>query len=150
MTPYLARRKTDFESPIIRVVLNALRLANARHDREMLRRLCVAWEALTGNLVEMEDVAASATIVGGDFLRAWAELAAPDADENEAEILSRLRSSLVERLDFPGIVDWFLGGPRKPWDDDQDQELQEEVGIWTEFHEQYVREHGAESMAPGI
>ena len=146
MNPYLAKRKTDFESPIIRVVLNALRLANARHDREMLRRLCVAWEALTGNLVEMEDVAASATIVGGDFLRAWAELAVLDAEENEAEILSRLRSSLVERLDFPGIVDWFLDGSWKPWDDDQDQELQEEVGIWTEFHEQYVRERGPESV----
>lgn len=39
LTPYVAKSKNDFDAPPVRVVLLAIRLANARHDREVLRRL---------------------------------------------------------------------------------------------------------------
>ena len=38
----VTQRKTDFESPAMGVLIEALRLANARHDRDILRRLCLA------------------------------------------------------------------------------------------------------------
>ena len=41
---YLTRRKSEFESAPVCVMVNALRLANARHDSDILRRLCLAWE----------------------------------------------------------------------------------------------------------
>ncbi|MFV1991802.1 MAG: ATP-dependent helicase, partial [Acidimicrobiales bacterium] len=75
---YLARRKSDFEAPVIQVLFGALRLANARHDRDILRRLCLAWDALAGQTLAMEDVAADAALSGGDFLRAWANAATID------------------------------------------------------------------------
>ena len=64
---YVTQRKTDFESPAIGVLTEALRLANARHDRDVLRRLCLAWEQLADTSLELDAVAASAALVGGDF-----------------------------------------------------------------------------------
>src|SRR5690606_28984343 len=118
LTPYLAKSKSDFETPPVRVVLLAIRLANARHDREVLRRLCVAWEKLTCNLVEVESVVASSTLVGGDFLRAWADAAAQGLGEPGISLLAKLRASLIDRLEFPGIVDWFVDRGWKSWHDD--------------------------------
>ena len=138
-TPYLARTRTAFESAPIRVVLLALRLANARHDRELLRRLCVAWKALTERTVEVEAVIASATLVGGDFLRAWAE-AATAHDEPGRLVLEKVRAALVERLEFPGIVDWFLDAEWSAWRDAFD-EFDEELAIWANFHGEHVREY---------
>lgn len=146
LTPYLAKKKNDFESPPVRVVVQALRLANARHDREILRRLCVAWEALTDATVEVEDVVASSTLVGGDFLRAWASVAAGDNPGAGASLLERLRSALVDRLDFPGIVDWFLDEGWPDWKDDLGDDLRDEIEIWREFHDQHLGEHNAEDI----
>lgn len=146
LTPYLAKKKNDFESPPVRVVVQALRLANARHDREILRRLCVAWEGLTAATVEVEDVVASATLVGGDFLRAWSSVAEYESAGPGAALLLRLRSALVDRLDFPGVVDWFLEEGWKPWEADFGEDLHDEVAIWQEFHGHYLDEHGAEGV----
>ena len=68
---YVARRKSEFESPALRVLMETLRLANARHDRDILRRLCLAWEGLAGETLELDAVTAAAALSGGDFLRAW-------------------------------------------------------------------------------
>jgi len=146
LTPYLARRKNDYESPPVRVVVLALRLANVRHDREVLRRLCVAWEGLTGATVGVEDVVATATLLGGDYLRAWALAATHESGQQGASLLGRLTSSLVDRLEFPGIVDWFLDDGWRPWAGDFTDDLREEVEIWTEFHGQHLREHNAEDI----
>jgi len=156
LSPYLAKKKNDFESPPVRVVVQALRLANARHDREILRRICVAWEGLTDVVIEVEDVVASATLLGGDFLRAWSSAAADGSAGGSASLLDRLRSALVDRLDFPGVVDWFLDEGWTPWESDLVsaeesassalEELRDEIGIWREFHGQHLREHGAEGV----
>lgn len=146
LTPYLAKRKNDFESPVVRVVVQALRLANARHDREILRRLCVAWEGLTDVTVEVEDVVASATLVGGDFLRAWASAADSERGGPSVILLARLRSALVDRLDFPGVVDWFLDEGWKAWQADFGEELRDEVEILREFHGQHLGEHGPQGV----
>lgn len=153
LTPYLVRRKNDFESSPVRVVVQALRLANARHDREVLRRLCVAWEALTGVTVEVEDVVGAATLEGGDFLRAWAGVVErTDSDPRAGALLARLRASLVDRLNFPGVVDEFLekgwtSWASKPGDrprDEWHEDLRDELDIWRDFHDRHLREHGVE------
>lgn len=146
LTPYLAKKKNDFESPSIRVVIQALRLANARHDREILRRLCVAWKTLTDVTVKVEDVVASATLVGGDFLRAWASAVAGESEGASASLLERLKSALVERLDFPGVVNWFLDEGWTAWKADLGDDLRNEIEIWSEFHGQHLREHSAEDV----
>lgn len=146
IAPYLAKRKSDFDSPPVRVFVQALRLANARHDREILRRLCVAWERLTNATVEVEDVVASATLVGGDFLRAWASLVEGEKTGSSAVLLAQLRSALVDRLEFPGVVDWFLDEAWSAWDADFGEDFRDEVKIWREFHGQHLREHSAQDV----
>jgi DNA helicase-2/ATP-dependent DNA helicase PcrA len=146
LMPYLAKKKNDFESPPVRVVVQALRLANARHDREFLRRLCVAWDGLSGTTIEVEDVVASATLEGGDFLRAWTSAAEGEIAGSGAALLAGLRSALVDRLAFPRIVDWFLDEGWKPWEADFGEDLHDEIEIWREFHGQHLREHSAEDV----
>jgi DNA helicase-2/ATP-dependent DNA helicase PcrA len=142
----LARKKNDFDSPPVRLPILALRLANARHDEEVLRRVCVAWRALTSATVEVEDVVASSTLLGGDYLRAWAVTVAADCQEPGASLLAKLQSSLVDRLDFPRVVDWFLDEGWVIWEPEFKDELHDEIEIWKEFHGQYLREHNAEDV----
>lgn len=147
---HVARRKSDFESPVVRVVLHALRLANARHDRDILRRLCVAWKALSDVILEVEDVAASATLVGGDFLRAWVDAAGASAKGEAIALVEKLRTTLVDRLDFPEIVEWFLSEGWKPWADEKDRELADEMETWQELHGAITREYGHDDLTLNI
>lgn len=142
---HIAKAKSDFETAPVRVMLSALRLANARHDREHLRRLCVAWEALTGSVIEVESVVASSALEGGDFLRAWADLARADRQGGAGALHEKLRSALVDRLEFPHIVDWFIDSGYQPWEAHVES-LREELDIWKEFHAAHVREHDAASV----
>lgn len=146
LTPYLAKKKGDFESPPVRVMVQALRLASARHDRDILRRLCVAWASLTGVTVEVEAVVASSTLVGGDFLRAWTSTAGGAEAATGSILLARVATALVDRLDFPGVVDWFLDLGWISSEADFGDDLRDEMDIWREFHGQYLREHSAEDV----
>lgn len=147
---YVARRKNDFNAPVVRVMFNALRLANARHDRDVLRRLCVAWGALSEQGLEVEDVAASASLVGGDFLRAWTDAASVGRTGIAAALVERIRSSLLDRLDFPGVVDWFLAEGVGAWKVDADQELTEELATWQDLHGELVREYGHDHLTLNV
>ena len=101
-----------------------MRLANARHDRDLLRRLCIAWKDLASSTMEVDDLAAAAALQGGDFLRSWIEAAsAPGVDTPVGCLLNRVRSCLVDRLDFVAIVDWFLAEGWTPWDDPKAREV---------------------------
>ena len=142
----LLRRKTDFESPLARVFVEALRLANGRHDRGVLRRLCVAWKDLFGEALEPEAVAAAAALSGGDFLRAWADAAAARASGRSGAVLDRLRTDLVDGLAFPSIVDWFLADGWRSWSGPEDGpdegELAGELDVWRSLHHDVVQERG--------
>jgi len=147
---YVARRKSGFESPAVRVLIAALRLANARHDRDILRRLCLAWEALTSQTLEVDDVAAGAALAGGDFLRAWVDAASANAVGRAAATADRVRSDLVDSLAFPEVVDWFLDGGWRSWGEDDDQETADEVATWRELHGELVREYGHDSLTLNV
>jgi DNA helicase-2/ATP-dependent DNA helicase PcrA len=147
---YVASRKTDFEAPVVRVMLNALRLTNARHDRDVLRRLCVAWEAFSDCAIAVEDVVASAALVGGDFLRAWMDMALRGEQTPSVLLLERLRHDLLDRSAFPGVVDWFFLQGWKPWSDEKDNELTEEISTWQALHGDIVREHSGDNLTLNV
>ena len=111
---FVPQRKTEFDSPVPSVLAEALRLANSRHDRVVLRRICRQWERMTGVAIEPHAVGAAAALAGGDFLRAWADAAG--AEEGRAA-LQRIPADLVDGLNFPGIVDSFLEGGWRSWGD---------------------------------
>jgi DNA helicase II / ATP-dependent DNA helicase PcrA len=140
--PYLAQRKNEFESASVRCMHAALRLANARHDREFLRRLCVAWDAFTGVIIEVKDVEALAVLDGGDFLRAWVSAAYEKCQSDELhEFLNRIRSELVDQLLFIKLLEWFWS---QNWLNEQIEA--EEMKTWQDLHGALMREHSPENV----
>lgn len=139
------QRIGEFESPAVCTILHALRLANARHDRTILRRLCLAWNALSGAILESENVAAAAALDGGDFLRSWADAAARTATtKRTANALDTIRSDLVDALAFPAVVDAFLDRGWKEWSGDSDAAItSEEIETWRTLHDEIMRRHGS-------
>ncbi len=141
-TVYLPQRKNEFECPSIRWMHAALRLANARHDREYLRRLSVAWSAFTEINIEINDIEASAALNGGDFLRAWITVALENTDnEIYHELLIKIRNDLIGHLRFLDLLEWFLGSK---WLDDPIEN--EEVNTWKEIHGTILREHSPDNI----
>ena len=141
---HLPQRIREFESPAVDTILHALRLANARHDRTILRRLCLAWEALSGTALEPETVAAAAALVGGDFLRSWADAAGAVADQRAAGALRVIRSALVDSLAFPAVVEAFLDQGWQEWCRNGDAAVtKEEVDTWRALHHDITGEHGS-------
>jgi DNA helicase-2/ATP-dependent DNA helicase PcrA len=142
LQPFVARRKTEFESPAVRWLFCVLRLANARHDRELLRRVCVAWNDFTGSLIEFEDVEAEAALDGGDFLRAWVNTAsARNPKTSHSLLLVEIGNQLVERINFLDLLELFW---RQTYLDDELEA--EEMAVWQELHSGLAREYPLESM----
>jgi len=142
LTPYLPQRKNEFECASVRWMHAALRLANARHDREYLRRMCVAWEAFTDNMIELESVEAASALNGGDFLRAWIVIASESLIiDKHRELLTRVRQDLADRLVFRDLLEWFWG---EEWLDDPLEK--EEKRTWMELHNALMYEHPSENV----
>ena len=138
-------RKLDFDSPAVRVLVEALRLTNSRQDRVVLRRICLAWEGLTGIAIQPAEVEAAGAVRGEDFLRAWVRVATAAGAERHEGVLRRLQDELVDRLMFREMVDWFLGGGWTSLTDADVADLtEEEVGIWQSLHRDIVTERGPE------
>ncbi len=138
---YVSRKKSEFDSPALAVLVEALRLANSRHDWVILRRICLAWEGLTGVRIEPSAVGAAAALVGGDFLRAWVDVATAASGNKSA--LKQIRTDLVDRLMFPKIVDTFLDQGWRSWNGADRTELaEEEVTTWKTLHRDIKTEFG--------
>lgn len=143
LMPFLAQRKNEFESAAIRFMHATLRLANSRHDRELLRRTCVAWKDFTASMIEVEDVEATAALNGGDFLRAWIETASGKAtDQKFHELLAKLQHDLADRLLFIELLEWFWNCE---WQDDPLE--REEANTWKDLHGALMREHSPENVS---
>ena len=140
---FVPRRKSEFDSPVLGVMLEALRLANSRHDRVVLRRICREWERLTGVAINPHAVGAAAALVSGDFLRAWVDAVAAADQGDGRSALKRIRADLLDGLRFPGIVDSFLEGEWRSWGDgDPAEPSDEEIETWRAQHRDIVREYG--------
>ncbi len=139
---FVPQRKHDFDSPVLGVLGEALRLAHSRHDWFVLGKMCRRWKRLTDVEIEPHAVEAAAALVGGDFLRAWVEAAeAADSGRNRVA-LKRIRADLLERLNFPIVLDAVLEGEWHPLDDDT-AGPQDEVETWRALHREILHEHGA-------
>ena len=140
---FVPQRKSEFDSPALGVLVEALRLANSRHDRVVLRRICREWERLTGVAIDPHAVGAAAALVGGDFLRAWVDAVAAAEHGDGRSALERIRADLVDGLRFPGIVDSFLEGEWRSWGDgDPAEPSDEKIETWRALHRGIVREYG--------
>jgi DNA helicase-2/ATP-dependent DNA helicase PcrA len=140
---YLPQRKTEFESEPIRWLFNLLRLANGRHDRELLRRVSVAWGKLSGSTVDAEAIAAASVLVGGDFLRAWCDhVEGLPSDPAAGSHLALVRRLLVERLDYLGLIEALLAQPEALAAGDS--LVVDETATWRELHDDILREYGRE------
>lgn len=113
VAPALNVRKSEFESSPFRWLHSILRLANARGDREQVRRACKAFYSIEGIDLRVEQIVASAAVTGGDLLRAWFDeaLAANTLSELSRNFLIELRALIVTRLDFQAFISkaqlWF-------------------------------------------
>jgi len=142
IVPYVAQRKNEFECASISWMHAVLRLANARHDREFLRRTCVAWKAFTGVVIEVEDIEADAALIGGDFLRAWVDNVSAKVNSDEHhELLSRVKRDLVDRLTFVELLEWFW---TQKWIDDEIEA--DEMKTWQDLHEALLQEHSLDNV----
>lgn len=140
--PYIAKRKTEFESASVHWIFAILRLANARHDRDFLKRVCSAWKGFTGSLIEPDDVEAGAAFDGGDFLRAWVKSAVTNPISNEQQnLLSCVSNDLVERLEFFKLLEWFWANK---WMDDELEA--EEIHTWKNLHASLIQERSPENI----
>jgi DNA helicase-2/ATP-dependent DNA helicase PcrA len=103
---YLAMRKSEFESAPFRWLHSLLRLANARADREQLRRVCRAFYHLEGINLDPADVIAAAAMAENDLLRTWTETASRREGVSLAAraMLQELRDLLVDRLLYREFV----------------------------------------------
>ena len=145
LTAFVSHRKSEFDSAVLSVLVEALRLANSRHDRVVLRRICRQWERLTGVVIEPHAVGAAAALTGGDFLRAWIDLAAAKEAGKGRTALQWIRADLVDGLKFPEIVDSFLDKGWQSWGEDDladPSESEEEVKTWRVLHQEIMRECG--------
>jgi DNA helicase-2/ATP-dependent DNA helicase PcrA len=140
--PYIPLRKNEFESPSVFWMNSILRLANARHDREFLRRICVSWKEFTGELIETEDVEAAATLSGEDFLRTWVDIAlSKEKAKKRNGLLSKIQQDLVNKLSFIDILEYFF---TQKWMDDELEN--EDIEIWKNFHSGLLNEHSLENI----
>jgi DNA helicase-2/ATP-dependent DNA helicase PcrA len=126
---HLVERKTEFDTAPMRWLHAALRLANARHDREQLRRLCKSFHGIAAIDMRVEDVATDADTDGGDYLRAWCDRALErhELDSQTRDfVLKSVLGRLVDHMDYEAFVreafTWVEGlerAERAPWEDAQ-------------------------------
>jgi DNA helicase-2/ATP-dependent DNA helicase PcrA len=136
---WLTQRKNEFESPPARWFHSILRVANSRHDREFLRRVCVAWKDLGNPLIDVNDVEAEASLHGGDFLRAWLILANKNVHNPLLEIV---RANLTERAQFLEVISAFWQTCEK----DADPPVCEEVAVWKELDSSIRHRFGPDDL----
>jgi DNA helicase-2/ATP-dependent DNA helicase PcrA len=142
---HLPQQKADFEMPGTKWMFSVLHLGNARADRELLRLVCVTWDALTEVVVEADGVVADAALVGGDLLRAWCERATKSiTDEALVKLVGVVKDRLVERLDVLGMLEQFFSAADQLWKDDL--ATQDELATWRTLNDEIRSEHGIESI----
>ena len=134
---FRVERKTDFESPGVRFVSAALRLAAASADMEQLRRLCKAFFETTGVPVPVDDAATIADLDGGALLAGFTRAARAPASPNPlaAALVEIARRLLVERLDYREFLRETFSifeseDPNPVWTDEIDASTLREVRRW--------------------
>lgn len=146
---YIAVRKSQFISAPISWLHAALRLSNARQDREQLRKLCKAFYSLEGNNLRVEDVVASSSFHSGDYLRSWldAALAQESISEPTRAFIEKTKDALLDRVDHWNFIDtafkWFEALLNEPSAvDTAFNEYEEEKHVWGLLQQEIIQQYG--------
>lgn len=130
----LMMRKDEFTTAQMMWMHAMLRLANARQDREHLRKACRAFFIMEGVRLVVDDIVCASSLQEGDYLRGWLRAALQkDPSRHTARVLRTSVPKLAERLDFRSFVrdcfEWFdhvagnldntreFHDEKKAWDD---------------------------------
>ena len=150
---YLAMRKDEFVSSPMAWLHAMLRLANARQDREQLRRICKSFLDLEGINLIVGDVISDAAAEEGDYLRAWqrAALQRKEVEPQTERLLSEAVAKLADKLDFWTFIKdaftWFEELPEtRPTSDDKMGEYRKEKDTWYDLIGEVVGEYGREQV----
>lgn len=154
---YIAMRKDEFLSNQMIWLHSVLRLANARQDREQLRRVCKSFFELAGVNLQVRDIVSAAAAAEGDYLRAWHRIALGrmQLDPRTRVFLEKYVPTLSEHLDFWNFIkasfDWFEELPEVgPQIDDNESEFLEESDTWHELVSQVVNEFGRDQVTLNV
>lgn len=154
----LAVRKGEFDSRGPVAWLHAsLRLANARTDREQLRRLCKGFYEIEGVALDVRDVIALGEAYGGDYLRAFIHGARSRELEPETTgFLSSMEKILGEKLDFRQYARFAF-----KWFDAKEQALagqanegftdyHNERNAWEQIENDVVKKYGSDDVTLNV
>jgi DNA helicase-2/ATP-dependent DNA helicase PcrA len=146
---YVAVRKSQFISAPFSWLHAALRLANARQDREQLRKVCKAFYSLEGKNIRVEDVVAGASFQSGDYLRGWLEsaLGQEAISPSTREFLDQTKRTLLERVDHWSFINtaflWFDSLQNHPSAvDTAFDEYQVEKEVWQLLQQEVIQQYG--------
>lgn len=153
LSGFLSVRKDEFVTAPLQWLHAMLRLANARQDREQVRRVCKAFFTLEGINLNVRDIISIAATTEGDYLRAWQKEALQRA---ELEVMTRkfikqTVNALVNQLDFRrfiiGAFQWFdsidyIGTAT----DDQMEEYREEKKVWEDITNDVEAQYGSDNI----
>ena len=134
LSGYLATRKSEFESASLQWLHSILRLANSRHSREYLRRVCKAFFSLEGIDLDVKDIISHASTEDGDYLRSWAT-----AVFNRQELSAQARE-LIEKFLLPILADrldfWTFQEKAFQWLDALPDMVPDTESIFDEYKEE--------------
>ena len=154
---YLAMRKDEFVSRPMIWLHSMLRLANARQDREQLRRACKSFFELSGINLIVGDIISEAAPEDGDYLRAWARAALrrEQLDPQTRIFLKASIPKLADRLDFWDFLDdsfnWFTRLPETgPVSEGDVSEFTEEKDTWHDLINEVVSEFGRDQVTLNV
>ena len=154
---YIVVRKGEFLSNQMIWLHSVLRLANARQDREQLRRVCKSFFDLAGVNLQVRDIISDAAAAEGDYLRAWYKtaLSRPQLDQRARSFLNESIPVLSETLDFRTFINaafgWFDNLPEVgPQSDDNESEFMEEYNTWHELAGEVDHEFGRNQVTLNV
>ena len=151
---YLAVRKSQFISSPVTLLHAVLRLANARQDREQLRKVCKAFYSLEGNDLRVEDIVAASSFHNGDYLRSWIEVALelPTISGSSKGFLEQMKKTLLERIDhwvfIKSAFEWFdTLQSESALADTVFNEYEEEKLVWELLQQEVIQQYGKSEVS---
>lgn len=154
---YIAVRKDEFITNQMIWLHSVLRLANARQDREQLRRTCKSFFELAGINLQVRDIMSVAAAADGDYLRAWHRTASsgPQLDRPTRLFLDECIPVLSEKLDFRTFINaafkWFGNlTDVVPKFYGKESEFKEECNTWQELAEEVDHEFGRDQVTLNV
>jgi DNA helicase-2/ATP-dependent DNA helicase PcrA len=149
----LSVKKNEFVSSPLKWLHSMLRLANARGDREQLRRVCSAFYDLEGIKIIPHDVTAASSAMGGDLLRAFLNEALARRASLSTKCIALLglpATELADRMEYKPFekdalawFDFLSIGDRRLGDVSTEAfaDYEEERGVWRDLCETVSRRY---------